>query len=104
VLTGQVAYRPKPTGNVSIAVTKVGARVEASTRYIGSRRSVIGSELNSLEPYSLTDLRVSRTFAARALRIDASLGVENLLDRDASMLVDYPFPGRSWSVALRTRW
>ena len=65
---------------------------------------VIGSELNSLEPYSLTDLRVSRTFAARALEIDASLGVENLLDRDASMLVDYPFPGRSWSVSLRTRW
>jgi outer membrane cobalamin receptor len=103
-LSGQVAYRPRTTANTSAALTRLGVRVEVTTRYIGSRRTVTASEINALEPYSLTDLRVSRSFNHRAVRIDASVGVENLLDRSASMLVDYPFPGRSWSVSLRTRW
>jgi outer membrane cobalamin receptor len=104
VLTGQVAYRPRTTANASLALTQAGVRAEASTRYIGARRTVVGSPLNSLDAYSLSDLRMSRSFTARALAIDASVGVENLLDRSASMLVDYPFPGRTWSVALRTHW
>lgn len=104
VLTGQVEYRPRTTANLSAAITQVGVRLEATTRYIGSRRTVIGSELNSLDAYSLADLRISRTFARRAWRFDAAVGVENLLDRSASMLVDYPFPGRTWSISLRTHW
>jgi vitamin B12 transporter len=104
VITGQVAYRPRITANATAAITQFGVRVEATTRYIGARRSVVGSELNSLDPYSLTDLRVSRAFAGRGWRVDAAIGVENLLDESASMLVDYPFPGRAWTVSLRTRW
>ncbi len=104
VLSGQVAYRPRTTANVAAAITHLGVRLEATTRYIGARRTVVGSQLNSLEAYSLADLRVSRTFARRAWRFDAAAGVENLLDRSASMLVDYPFPGRTWSVSLRTHW
>ena len=103
VLTGQVAYRPRSTANAAISVTRWGTHVDANTRYIGSRRTVIGSELNSLDAYTLTDLRASRSFATGGWRIDASVGVENVFDRGASMLVDYPFPGRSWTVSLRTR-
>jgi outer membrane cobalamin receptor len=104
VLTGQVAYRPRTTANGSMSVAQLGFRVETTTRYIGARRTVTGSELNSLDPYTLTDLHISRTFTHRAWRVDASLGVENLLDHSASMLVDYPFPGRTWTMSLRTRW
>jgi len=104
VLTGQVAYRPRTTANVTVAMTQLGVRVESTTRYIGARRTVTGSALNSLDPYSLTDLRISRTFSRRAWRFDVAVGVENALDRSASMLVDYPFPGRTWSVSLRTHW
>jgi vitamin B12 transporter len=103
VLTGQVAYRPRLTANASAAITERGIRLEAMTRYIGARRTVTGSELNSLDSYSLTDLRVSRRFSGRAWRVDASVGVENLLDRSTSMLVDYPFPGRTWTLSFRTR-
>jgi outer membrane receptor protein involved in Fe transport len=103
-LTGQVAYRPRTTANATAAFTHFGVRVEATTRYIGARRSVTGSDLNALDPYSLTDLRLSRGFSSRGPEINASVGVENVLDRSASMLVDYPFPGRTWSFSLRTRW
>src|SRR5262249_43128748 len=46
-LTGQVAYRPRTTGNVSAALTQLGVRLEATTRYIGARRSVVSSDVNS---------------------------------------------------------
>ena len=103
VLQGQVAYRPRSTANASLSATHWSTRLEASTRYIGARRTVIGSALNSLEPYTLTDVRVSRAIARHGWHMDATVGVENVFDRAASMLVDYPFPGRSWTVSLRTR-
>jgi vitamin B12 transporter len=104
VLTGQVAYRPRTTANASASITQRGVRIETTTRYIGARRTVTSSELNSLDAYSLTDLRVSRSFAGRAVGVDASVGIDNVFDRSAAMLVDYPFPGRAWSVSFRVRW
>jgi outer membrane cobalamin receptor len=103
VLQGQVAYRPRSTANGSLSATRWGVRLEANTRYIGVRRTVIGSALNSLESYTLTDARLSRSIVHRGWHTDVSVGVENAFDRSASMLVDYPFPGRTWTVSLRTR-
>jgi hypothetical protein len=80
-------------------------RVELSSRYAGARRTVPGSELNSLDPYWRTDMRVTATrdWGRGTWRIDGTVGVDNLFDDDATMLVDYPFPSRSWSVTLRVR-
>jgi outer membrane cobalamin receptor len=103
VLTGQVAYRPRVTGSITAGLTRRAVRLETTTQYVGARRTVPGSPLNSLDPYWLTDAKVSRSMARRAWMIDAIAGVENLFDRPASMLVDYPFPGRTWTISLRLR-
>jgi vitamin B12 transporter len=103
VLSGQVAYRPSTTASVTAGLTRGDARFEVTTRYVGDRRTVAGSPLNVLEPYSLTDVKLAIPLARSAWAIDATLGLENLFDRPASMLVDYPFPGRTWTVAVRTR-
>jgi outer membrane cobalamin receptor len=78
-------------------------RLEVAARYVGARRTVAGSSLNLLEPYSLTDVRLSRSFTGGPWQLDGSVGVENVFDRSAAMLADYPFPGRNWTVALRAR-
>jgi len=103
VLSGQVAYRPRTTGSVSAGLTRGHARLEVTSRYVDSRRTVAGSGLNVLEPYSLTDAKLAFPLVRSRWSIDATVGVDNLFDRPASMLVDYPFPGRTWTVALRTR-
>jgi outer membrane cobalamin receptor len=103
VLTGQVAYRPRTTGSIVAGMSRGGVRLEASTRYVGDRRTVPSSALNALDPYWLTDARISTAFTRRGWTYDARVGVENALDRNASMLVDYPFPSRTWTVALRMR-
>ncbi|MBV9775080.1 MAG: TonB-dependent receptor [Gemmatimonadetes bacterium] len=103
VLSGQVAYRPRWTGNASAATEVLGVRGEVAARYVGERRVAPGSALNTLDPYWLADARLSRSLLMGAWRGEVGLTVENLLDRDAAMLVDYPYPGRSWSVSLRVR-
>jgi hypothetical protein len=79
------------------------SRLEITNQYVGERRTVPGSGLNVLDPYWRTDARLTSSRPWGAWQLDGTLGVENLFDRSAAMLVDYPFPSRSWTVALRIR-
>jgi outer membrane cobalamin receptor len=103
VLSGQVAYRPRSTANVAGGVSRWGARLESRRATSDSRRTVPASGLNLLDAYSLTDVALSRAFTSGSWRVDARIGADNVFDRAASMLVDYPFPGRAWTVGLRAR-
>jgi outer membrane cobalamin receptor len=101
VMSGQVIYRPRTTANFTTAVTRDVGTLDVVTRFVGTRRTVPGSSLNTLDPYWLTDLHLSHPIVRRAWRMDLSAGIENVFDRPAAMLVDYPFPGRTWTLALR---
>jgi vitamin B12 transporter len=103
VLTGQVVYRPQVTANAVASLTRWRTRAEWHTRYVGPRRTVPGSSLNVLDPYWMSDVELSRELLHGGWQVDATVGVENVFDRSAAMLVDYPFPGRSWTIGLRTR-
>ncbi|HWK89130.1 MAG TPA: TonB-dependent receptor, partial [Longimicrobium sp.] len=102
-LRGQVAYRPRWTANASGSAGVAGFGVELRARYVGERRSVGGSALNTLPAHWLADAALTRGFRAGAWRGDARLEVQNLADANAAMLVDYPYPGRGWSLGLRLR-
>src|SRR5262249_13930854 len=51
VLNGQVAYRPRTTSTLTGGFSPGPVRLEATTRYVGERRTVPGSPLNVLDPY-----------------------------------------------------
>lgn len=102
-LAGPVIYRPSTTASVSGSATLFTVRMSATARYMGSRRTVAGSGLNTLAPFWIADLRFARQFRVARWGGEAFVGIENLLDHDAFMLVDYPAPGRSWRVGLRIR-
>jgi outer membrane cobalamin receptor len=99
---GQVIYRPRTTARISESIARRYARVDVETRYVGSRRTVAGTDLNGLDPYWLTDVRLAVPVVRAAWRLEGTVGVENVFDRPASMLVDYPFGGRRWTVGFRT--
>jgi len=101
--TGQVIYRPRVTARIAESIARPFARVDVETRYVGERRTVAGTDLNALDPYWLTDVRIAVPIARAAWHVEAAVGVENVFDRSASMLVDYPFGGRRWTVSLHTR-
>ena len=100
--TGQVIYRPRVTARFAGSTARSFGRLDVETRYVGARRTVAGTDLNALDPYWLTDVHVAVPIAHPAWRFEAAVGVDNVFDRPASMLVDYPFGGRRWTVGLRT--
>jgi outer membrane cobalamin receptor len=103
VLSGQVAYRPRTTANVTFGVSPRPLRLEVVNQYVGARRTVQGSGLNALDPYWRTDVRLTATLTRPRWSMDGTIGVENVFNQPAAMLVDYPFPSRDWTVAIRLR-
>jgi vitamin B12 transporter len=102
-LSGQVMYRPRWTASGGVAATLLGVRAEMSARYVGERRTVENPRLNRLPPHTLFDARLTRRWSTGVWGGEMSLSAENLLDRDAAMLLDYPYPRRSWGLSARLR-
>ena len=100
--TGQVIYRPRVTVRLAASIARPFTRIDVETRYVGSRRTVAGSDVNSLDPYWLTDVHVAVPIVSAGWRLESTAGVENVFDRAASMLVDYPFGGRRWTIGLHS--
>ncbi len=103
ILSGQVAYRPRRTANLQIGSSLGATRAEFVLRHVGVRRVVAGSALNALPAYRMADARLSTEWQRARWTLQPTLAVENLFSRQAAMLVDYPFPTRLWSIALRLR-
>ncbi len=103
VLSGQVAYRPRYTGNAALSASAFGLRPTLRYRYVGRRRTIPGSELNTLPPFSVVDLQVSRPVPLAGAAVEVALGLDDVFDRAGTMLLDYPAPGRTWRFAVTVR-
>jgi outer membrane cobalamin receptor len=101
VLTGQVPYRPRVTAAVGGAETVGRIHTEVSLRYIGDRRTVDGSSINALGAYWITDAHATVRILSGRWPLDALGGVDDVFDRRATLLIDYPYPGRTWTFGLR---
>ena len=100
VLDGQVAYRPRFTADLSLRLTVRGVTLVPSATHVGERRTVPGSPLNALAGYTVLDAGIAVPVTVKVPgRIE--FAVNNLLDERASLLADYPLPGRGWSTRLR---
>ncbi len=100
VLAGQVAYRPEWTANASLTSSVSSWNGELSGRYVGTRRTVPGSELNTLAPYWLWDLRTGLLWRLAGWAMEGRLSLLNVFDAEAAMIPDYPLPGRAWGLEL----
>lgn len=100
VLSGQVAYRPRYTANASLAAGTREFRGSVRYRYIGRRRSIAGSDLNTLAPFAVTDLQIVRRVAISRASMEVAIACDDVLNRAGTMLIDYPAPGRVWRFTL----
>lgn len=100
-LSGQVAYRPERTSDVSAVIDVDWGALSIDAAWIGERRSIAGSALNALDGYKTVDVGVALPFVFTTVSGQLQLTLTNALDRRAALLVDYPLPGRGWSARLR---
>jgi vitamin B12 transporter len=101
VLHGQVVYRPRLTASASLRAPLASLGFLAQYRHTGRRRTVPASALNTLPAFGVLDLQLSRPVAVGGWTTEITARVENVLDQDAAMLVDYPLPGRSWRLGVQ---
>lgn len=102
VLDGQVAYRPRFTADLSLGIALPGGLTfTPAATHVGERRTVPGSALNALDGYTLVDAGVAIPFAIGRASGRLDLAVNNIFDERAALLVDYPLPGRGWSIRMR---
>lgn len=100
VLSGQVVYRPRWTASASVETHPLGIDTRLAYRYVGSRPTAMGSDLNALEPVHLVDLQLAREMTFGRVRLRLRGVVENVMDTRAAMLIDYPFPGRLFRAEM----
>ncbi len=103
VLGGQVAYQPRVTGSFSAGISRGRVTANLTTLYVGDRRTVQGSSLNSLAPYWIANAQATVRIESGPWPLDALLGIDDLLDDRAALLFDYPYPGRTLRLGLRIR-
>jgi len=97
-LGGQVVYRPRVSAAVTTSLTRWRLGLDVTTRYIGDRRTVQGSALNTIGAYWLTDAQLTVRVLSQC---DLLAGVDNAFDRRVALLFDYPLPARTWRVGFR---
>jgi vitamin B12 transporter len=97
-VTGQVVYRPRVTGAVTTAITRWRVTLDVTNQYVGDRRTVQGSALNSLGAYWLTDAQLTVHVLGE---LDVLGGVDNAFDHHVALLFDYPLPARTYRVGFR---
>ncbi len=101
VLDGQVAYRPRFTADLSLRLTVRGVTLVPAATHVGERRTLPGSTLNALGGYTVLDAGIAIPVALGKAPGRLEFAVNNLLDERASLLADYPLPGRGWSTRIR---
>ena len=53
-----------------------------------------------MEPWYTSDLSVRYQFAVNNLRFIAQVEVNNVLNQDYEVIVNYPMPGRNYALTL----
>lgn len=100
VLQGQVIYRPRWSAVANADAPLLGFVAGASWRYMGERRTSVGTNLNALAPLHLVDLRLTRAISAGPMGVEVRAVVENLLNTTTGMLPDFPLPGRILRLSI----
>jgi outer membrane cobalamin receptor len=100
VLSGQVAYRPRFRADLEGWLDVVRGEVTVHVKHVGSRRSVAGSGLNALTPYTTVDLGLDMPFSSRLFDVHVQILLSNLFDERPALLADYPLPGRGWTTRV----
>ena len=55
---------------------------------------------NHMEPWYTSDLSLRYQFTVNSLRFTAKADVNNVLDQDYEVIVNYPMPGRNYALTL----
>ena len=97
----QIPYIPWHSGSAIIGLSYKNWDLNYSFIYAGERYDEQENILyNHMEPWYTSDLSVRYQFTMNSLRFIAQAEVNNVLDQDYEVIVNYPMPGRNYTLTL----
>ena len=97
----QIPYIPWHSGSAIVGLSYKNWDLNYSFIYAGERYDEQENILyNHMEPWYTNDLSIRYKFTVYSLQFTAMAEVNNLLDQDYEVIVNYPMPGRNYSLSL----
>ena len=97
----QIPYIPWHSGSAIIGLSYKNWDLNYSFIYAGERYDEQENILyNHMEPWYTSDLSLRYQFTMNRLRFIAQAEVNNVLDQDYEVIVNYPMPGRNYALTL----
>lgn len=97
----QIPYIPRHSGSAVFNASFQQWAMNVSYIRVGSRYNKQENiEYNYMRPWETLDLSVSRDFRFGKVDFRAMVEVNNVLNQDYSVIVNYPMPGRNYRLTL----
>ena len=97
----QIPYIPWHSGSAIVGLSDKYWDLNYSFIYAGERYDEQENILyNHMEPWYTSDLSVRYKFTVYSLQFTAMAEVNNVLDQDYEVIVNYPMPGRNYAITL----
>ena len=99
---GQIAYIPRHSGSVTSCIAWNDWSLNYSFIYVGERYHNSANIPVNYEPSWYThDLALAKLFRFRAWNLSASVEVNNLLNQQYDIILNYPMPGLNGKLVLK---
>ena len=97
----QIPYIPWHSGSAILGLSYKNWDLNYSFIYAGERYDEQENILyNHMEPWYTSDLSLRYQFVVYSLKFIAQAEVNNVLDQDYEVIVNYPMPGRNYTLSL----
>ncbi len=99
---GQIAYIPRHSASATATLTWRTWNLNYAFIYVGERWHNSANILaNHEEPWYTSDMSLSKQLRMGGFTWSATLEVNNLLDQQYDVVLNYPMPGRNWKLILK---
>ena len=97
----QIPYIPWHSGSAIVGLSYKNWDFNYSFIYAGERYDEQENIIyNHMEPWYTSDLSLRYQFMLNSLKFIAQAEVNNVLDQDYEVIVNYPMPGRNYAITL----
>ncbi|MBR1631389.1 MAG: TonB-dependent receptor [Paludibacteraceae bacterium] len=99
---GQIAYIPWHSGSAVANITWRTWSLNYSFIYVGERyHNSANIQSNHEQPWYTHDLTLRKILRGKHLTTDLALEVNNLLDQQYDVILNYPMPGRNYKLIVK---
>lgn len=101
---GQIAYIPRISGSAIVNMSYRTWNMNYSFIYVGERyHNSSNIRANYEQPWYTHDMTIGRTLRFKRFETDLSLEVNNILDQQYDVVLNYPMPGRNYKLILKLK-